>query len=330
MRLALAALAAAGCASFEDPSLVIDLRVVGMTMTPAPERVIDVDLRGDQPPTVDDVLAQLQQQPAPRVCASVADPATARDLRYSMHACLLDDDERCDPARPQILLADGEILYDPEVWIGDAEPACAEVPVDGNFVGLLYDALMAAPESAIVGVDFAVQLRIGRVDEHPANDVFGTKRGRVAARIPEMRRPNQNPQIVELQVSVNDVAIFNSSHRPCAQPFGELAEVRGGDRVTLYPVEADGTRETFYSPTLDGEFVEVTEYIEYQWLAVRGSFSDETTGGPPDLLGNESLLGTDWTAPTGLGGVTDVPIWVVARDARYGVTIWETCIRVIP
>lgn len=324
---ALAVLPLAACASFEDPTIVIDMRVVGMTMMPAPERVIDIDFR-DQPPTIDDVLAELQRQPLPRVCAAIADPGRTRDLRYSMRACLLDDDSRCDPVRPQLLLADGERLLDPETSAG--EPACAVVPADAAFVGLLQDSLMERPESAIVGVDYAVELRVGSVDAHPSEDLFATKRGRVAARIPETREPNHNPAITELQLTSENGGLFvERRSTSCATPFEGMPQARSGARMTLYPVEAEGARETFQSPTLDGDFLEVTEYIEYQWLATDGAFSDELTGGPPDLLGNQSLLGTDWRAPV-VTRPLDVAIWMLARDDRYGVTILQTCIRVLP
>lgn len=330
MKAPAAIVALAGCASFEDPAVVHDLRVLGMTMLPTPERVIDLDFRAETPPTTGDVLALLARQPTPRVCALVADPMTTSDLRYSMRACIADEGGRCDPARPAYTLVESATLDDPEVWAGaTAGQACADIPVDGNFVGLLYDALQASPQSALVGVDFAVELRIGRQTEHPEHDVFAVKKGRVSARIPSTREPNHNPELLELQISIPDGAVRTDPQRSCAQPFGEVAAVRPGAAVLLYPSEAPGTRERFTTPTLDGDFLEVDEFIEYRWFASRGSFSPDETGGPPDVFGNEQLLGTDWIAPQ-VATETNVSIWALARDARYGVTWWETCIKVVP
>ncbi len=82
-------------------------------------------------------------------------------------------------------------------------------------------------------------------------------------------------------------------------------------------------------PTIDGESERFTESIAYQWIATRGSFSDANTGGPPDVFGNITLVGTDWTAPA-VTRITDVPIWVIQRDVRFGVTMRATCARVVP
>jgi len=68
----------AGCATFEDPNIVIDLRVLGMSAT-APEQILDVDLAN--PPAPETLLAMLQPS---MVCALVGDPGNARRLRWSM------------------------------------------------------------------------------------------------------------------------------------------------------------------------------------------------------------------------------------------------------
>ena len=48
--------ALAGCGRFQDPNVVVDLRVLAMMATP-PDQVIDVDLTGPVMPQ--DLLAQL-------------------------------------------------------------------------------------------------------------------------------------------------------------------------------------------------------------------------------------------------------------------------------
>jgi len=93
--LAIAALLA-GCGSFEDPTIVLDLRVLAMSaeMTsavpgPGPEQVVDVDLTM---PMATELLEQLRPT---RVCALVADPRHERDLRWSMTACACAVWRRC-------------------------------------------------------------------------------------------------------------------------------------------------------------------------------------------------------------------------------------------
>jgi hypothetical protein len=88
--------------------------------------------------------------------------------------------------------------------------------------------------------------------------------------------------------------------------------------VTLDPVEPDGVRETYSVPTLDGNVRVFTENLRYSWFATAGDFSDELTGGPTDIFGNEPLLRTKWTAPAEVGPVR---LWLVVRDERGG-TYW--------
>lgn len=98
--------------------------------------------------------------------------------------------------------------------------------------------------------------------------------------------------------------------------------------MTLFPVEESTTREDYVTPGLDGSSNDVTETISYQWLATDGSWSDNTTGGGHDPLGNQSLLGSDWRAPNLAGGEKLVTLWMIQRDERLGTSWAEGCYRV--
>src|SRR5205085_12099263 len=78
-----------GCNTFEDPDIVIDLRVIAMQADP-PEQVVDVDLSNPQQPAM--LLQQLQSA---TVCATVADPGLDRNLRYMLTLCSQGGDDRC-------------------------------------------------------------------------------------------------------------------------------------------------------------------------------------------------------------------------------------------
>ena len=326
------AAAACGCATFEDPTIVLDLRVVGMTAEP-PEQVVDIDLAGRAPPSPEALLAQLVPT---RVCTYVADPGAARELGWSMTVCLPGDDLRCDPALPQVSLA-GDRLGDPEAS-PDGGRACAliEYAADpAGWIALFAAALRRDPTRGLAGLDYAIEVRIGDPAAPPEADVFGVKQARVSARLPATKVANHNPTVADLQLSVSQVRGESAPRRRCAErdPDDEFV-VRSGDRVTLFPVEpGQGTdepaREEFTVPTLDGGFETFTEVLSYQWLAGAGAFQDPVTGGPPDIFGNETLLGTDWTAPR-VSAPTDVPIWLIQRDERYGASVTQTCIRVMP
>ena len=78
----------AACGSFQDPDVVVDLRVLAMDSN-VPEQVIDIDLQNPPPP------AQLLSQLVPaQVCALIADPAFSRRLRWSMTLCQQQENER--------------------------------------------------------------------------------------------------------------------------------------------------------------------------------------------------------------------------------------------
>ncbi len=98
VKLGLLATLVAGCGTFEDPNIVLDLRILAMRAD-VPDQVIDVDLTA--PPMAQGVLDQLV--PA-NVCALVSDPNFDRRLRWSMVACELDTNDRCtgpqDPLGP--------------------------------------------------------------------------------------------------------------------------------------------------------------------------------------------------------------------------------------
>jgi hypothetical protein len=179
-----------------------------------------------------------------------------------------------------------------------------------------------------------VEVRVGGVDAPRELDVVGVKQARVSARIPSTKVANHNPTLADLQLALGGVGT-SAPNRRCADagPLGEMFSARSGQTVTLYPVEPDTAfppaREEFIVPTIDGGFERYTEVLTYQWLGGAGTFVDAVTGGPPDIFGNQTLLGTDWIAPA-VSGPVNIPIWVIQRDDRFGVSVRETCIRVRP
>lgn len=330
--LALVICVLSGCTTFEDPSIVLDLRIIAMTASLdrtvtaggfGPEQVVEIDFAKPDPIAI---LAQLQPT---EVCGIVADPAAERALRWKMSVCILGLDNRCDLDHPVIDLGSGE-LDDPDESTTQKR-ACATLYPDQKLLTILREAVEANPVQALGGVEYGVVME---VDDPlvPGSAVFGAKHLRVAAPIPVTRRANLNPYVDYLDAAVATVGISIPRMR-CADPetLGlQIPEVDGGDVVTLFPVEPESTREVYFAPTLSGGTERVTETLTYQWLAGEGSFSDETTGGGHDILGNQSLLGTEWRAPRGLSAPTKISIWMVQRDERYGASVLETCIRVIP
>ncbi|MDB4962095.1 MAG: hypothetical protein JWP01_2094 [Myxococcales bacterium] len=333
--LVLAALLA-GCGTFEDPTIVLDLRVLAMSaeLVPNPGDLPEVGAGPDQVVDVDltmPMAAQILEQLRPtRLCALAADPRNARDLRWSMTVCMIDEEGRCDPDAPTIDLGSG-VIGDPETSEARQIP-CATIEPQDTQVGqkllaILSKTVTENPVQALGGVDYTVVFSIGAVDDR-STDVYASKHLRVSPRIPEARVANTNPR-----VDYVDAALENGGTIPlpvdsrCSDTF--LApRVPPGTRVTLFPIEPAGVRETYVVPTLDGQVAMLEETMTYQWLATYGGWSDELTGGGHDLLGNQSLLGSDWIAPSEVTGSLMVSLWMIQRDERYGTKWFETCIEV--
>ena len=319
-RLALACVLA-GCTSFEDPDIVVDLRVLAMTAE-HPEQVVEVDL--SRPPQPSELLAQLVPT---RVCALVADPARDRRVRWQMTVCLADR-SRCD--EELFTPIGGGIADDPETSV-TAPEMCATVEPNGNLLGILVATAEGDALAALGGIDYYVQLTARGEDEPAAADQFATKTLRVSPKIPTIRTPNQNPTVERFDVTLD-------GYEPAPMPLGRCAEqtspleVAPGTRIKIEPVELPTTRETYVVPTLDGKVAMFMESPTYQWVADAGGFSRGNSGGTRDAVGNLPELFTEWRAPAArdVSEPTDVRLWFIARDERLGATWYESCVRVVP
>ncbi|MGE0546683.1 MAG: hypothetical protein AB7O24_03265 [Kofleriaceae bacterium] len=316
--------ALAGCTSFADPDIVVDLRVLAMTAS-LPEQIIDIDV--DNPPEQPTEL--LQQLMPSEVCALVADPADQRRLRYSLTLCPFGEDNRCDPVI-EVPIGSG-VVEDPET---SASSMCGTVNPTIDLLTVVMHALENDELSGLGGIDYLVSFRVGGELDDPSNDQFAAKTLRVAPRIPAERLANNNPTLDRIDVvfdgSGDDTALPLTLGR-CQDQTAPL-QVAPRQRLKLIPIEPSDAREPYVVPTLDGSSRMFTESLTYQWRAGRGSFSSGSTGGPRDISGNPAPLFTEWTAPRAqdLEGITDVPLWIVQRDERLGARWYESCIRVAP
>jgi hypothetical protein len=327
-----AALAWAGCGTFQDPDVVIDFRVLAMSAS-VPEQVVDIDVNNPAPPT--NLLDQLVPN---EVCVLMSDQNFDRRLRYTMAVCPLDNDLHCSSTAPKSVIGSSDtdgLWPDPDLddpATGQPPRFCATVPVDGNLVGVLLDALDADQYHGVGGVYYGVSLQVGGEDADPDLDLIAAKNLRVQPRIPPDLQANNNPYLsgVDVRLSEDDVFVTLPLQRCIDQPAP--IEIKPGQKVRFAPIEPDGVRETYVVPTLDGMERQFTESLTYQWLASAGGFSAGSTGGPRDPFGTPAPLFTDWTAPaaTDLEGPTDVSFWFIQRDERLGLAWYEACLRVVP
>jgi hypothetical protein len=320
VKLAVAStVALAACHSFQDPNVVVDLRVLAISAEP-PDQRIDVDLT--QPI---DPIALLAQLVPTRVCALVADPP-ARRLAWRITMCAPTSDERCDDTDP--LIGEG-VLEDPET----AEPApalCATVPPDARVLAILAPAARDDVLHGLGGLDYQLTLRIGGETADRDLDLFAGKTLRVTPHLPAARTANSNPRLDRIDAAVADAA-------PVPLPLGRCGDftpltVPAGTKIRMTPVEAAGAREVYVVPTLDGTTQTFTETLRYQWIASDGGFSRGTSGGPHDVSGNPAPLFSDFTAPAkaDIKAPTDISIWLIQRDERLGLRWYQSCVRVVP
>lgn len=303
------------CTTFEDPDVVIDLRVIAMTAEP-PDQIVDVDLMNPQMP------AQLLEQIKPtEVCALVAD-VTERRLRWSMTICPIDDG-RC--YEPMTEIASGVLEDAP----GPSNRMCATVQPDGNLLGILLDILNGDILRGLGGIDYGVQLRVGGEGADPALDQYAVKMVRIAPRIPASRTENHNPTLDRVDIEMNGEVVGQLPLNPCVDGVPSMLTVGPAEKVRLRPIEREGVREEYVVPLIDGTTRTFTESLTYQWLATGGGFSAGSTGGPHDPFGNPAPLFTEWKSPSSddlAEGVNNFTIWIVQRDERLGSSWVETCV----
>jgi hypothetical protein len=319
-RLALIALLGA-CGSFEDPTIVIDNRVLAITAEP-PEQVFELD-PANPPETLED-LGLIDAE----VCALIADPAEDRGLRWTMRVCAPQRGGRCaDSAeRPSFELGRGH-LDDPET-AATAQIACAILPADEGLLVVLEDAIMRDELMGFSGIDVQISLIVEPDDADDEATLFAEKNVRYAAKVPVEREANVNPDLERIDVDNTDP--FPLALGRCAdQP--EPLRIAPGEELPLLPIEPDGVREDYVVPTFDGGSRMFTENLTYQWLASAGAWNRAYSGGPRDISGVPPPLGATWTAPVDdITEDTDVSIWIIQRDERLGSRWFESCVRVTP
>ncbi len=311
---------AAACGDFETPSIVLDLRILGVSVEP-PEVVSPFDPENPTEVDLEDV----------EVCALVADPNAFRPLSFNMVACAPTDSHRCDdPTAPFVDIGFGTVP-DPEEA---PEPVsmCATLAVSAPLVSVIEDSVAVDSLAGFGGV--AVQIEFYTTPDADDLEVaeFAHKRMLYSPQIPEERVANQNPWLDEITFARGDAG----DEEPL--PLGRCRditaiEVAPGEEITFLPVEPDGVREDYLVPTFDGGSRELTENLTYAWYATAGEWSRENSGGPRDIVGNGPPLDSTWTAPDKaeeIGDGLDVGFWFVQRDERGGQSWYQSCAHVAP
>lgn len=315
------ALAAAACGSFEDPSIILDLRPIAIVVEP-PEQVVDVDPANPLAVEFEDV----------ELCALVADPLR-RQLEWSMVACPPQRDLRCTTLDEPFLVLDPPVTVGPPA--GVSQEACATLPAGPELTAIVRSTIENDSLGGFGGVDINVSLRVVPAGAPEEEAIYAGKAVRFSVRLPEERVANQNPVMTELAAQLDrgtgleePIALASGGCGASNDPLIITDTVR----LKLSPRPLDGAAETYVVPTFEGGSRTFTENLRYQWLATAGDFSRGETGGPRDAAGNPATISTEWRPPELRTDETgrNIDLWVVQRDERGGTSWLETCIRVVP
>ncbi len=315
----LAAMLGAGCGSFETPSIVLDLRVLGIAAEP-PEIVTPFD--PDHPEDV--VFGDVE------LCALVGDPADSRSLEFNMVACAPTDSLRCDQVdRPWVDIGNGTV-GDPEE-ADPPEPMCATLSNSAALYSVIEDSISVDTLAGFGGIGVQVEFWVRPAGTTLDEAQFAAKKVYYSPQIPDERVANSNPTLDELTATIGD-------GEPFAAPLGRCRditpiEIPAGSELNLLPVEPEGAREDYVVPTFDGSVRSLHENLRYAWYATAGDWSAERSGGERDFAGNEPDLDSTWTAPDKpeiVGDGLDVAFWVVQRDERGGLAWYQSCAHVTP
>lgn len=285
------ALVVAACAEEpEDPSLVEDLRVLGMRLEP-PELMSPQCVRGEQAPETVSAPVQLT--------TLIADPAgNGRPLSYELLACASPADRTCSDPATRVRLAAGEVAVEPGREAVELSlritPGLAQV-ADG--AGLLDRVLEQDAYGGLGGLRMPLVLRLSAGSE----ELYAQKLMVFSCRFFPESAPNANPV---LPVPMLKGSPWEESHVPT------LSELQ----VELSGLSAG--QEAYVVPAFDLSKVELRESWSASWFSTLGSFSPRLVG----PLGDTTQA--RWYAAQGAAD-RQIRIWLVVRDGRGGMS-WIT------
>ena len=318
LAVAAVALAAAAChAPLEDPSLVVDLRVLGIRTDP-PEVLYTAPSPYTIPDTVDRSFT---------LTVLLADPTGAgRTLRCRLQSCPLPSSNSwcTDPANTWGLgeqdCTAGETTFQVTLPADLVQAVQQGDSADKACVGAQAGLALAACGYSGLAVWIDVVVTGGERELHALKSFV------LSPVVPDDRKANQNPDIAGLALEgalLPDPPTFPfvpgaQSQLDLAWPGGQLLNVEQHYRL----------------PTFGGGTVDLDEYVTVSYYADAGSFStghasDQPSnpfGGKPS--GSEPVdLSTRWTAPRAgePGAAGPVHFWFVVTDGRGGVR-WLTAI----
>lgn len=322
---AFAALIVACLPPQEDPTAVIDLRVLGISLEP-PEVVLegcdaplllrlvqgaDGGLSSADPKLLAELLAAAVRPVAFK--ALIGDPkGGGRLLDYRLRACANTGDRACDDAGDFVELGSGRASG------GTLEltvlPA-AQVLDDGQDTPLLLEVLNQDGNKGLGGIRVPLVLELASEDGRER--VFAQKLMVYTCQLFPERTANVTPRLPGLL------------WRGEPWPEGEVRQHSGREEVPLAPVDFSALEESYVVPSFTLERVALEESWKLNWLTTSGTMRAYGTGGT-DFAGETGRHQNAWRPDPLATEPAEVRLYVVARDGRGGESWLSRTVRWTP
>lgn len=283
----------------DDPSMVLDLRVLAMSFEP-PELMA---------PSCKQDFAALAALSTPiHFRALVADPAgEGRPISYQLRACTSPSDRGCERQGVSLVLFEGTLtpgelaltVPDPS----STDPDNAPLPLrklPGNHPRLLEQVLVEDPYKGLGGGRIPVVLDVSAGEER----VVAMKLMVYSCPVVEGMAANHTPELPG--VTFEDEPWALSPPR----------KVSGKGPFHIHADDFSDRQEAYVLPSFTLEPVALVESWKLSWHANLGRVAPPQTGGT-DLSGQTETHRVEWSPPED-ATEQDVTFQVVVRDGRGG------------
>lgn len=303
----------------DDPSQVIDLRVLGVQFEPpelmAPDcRALLALAQADAgEPDISGLL--LYARPIDMTWLILDPKGANRDIQYEVRACANQSDYRCDNEGDFVVLGSGSTKA------GELKRSFApgfsfvDNPPDGGLGTPLIAEVAAQDTFRGFGgfrMPIVIHLKAG------AEEVYAQKLMVFSCRAFPSMKANVNPVLPGMTYS--DVVTRRGGLGDAGIPWGvaDVPQFSGKDGgVRLEAVDFSDRQEKYVVPTFELKPLELVESWQISWHADLGRTAPNETGGV-GLDGEEGKHFVTWNPLLAENNEKDVNYWFVVRDGRGG------------
>ncbi len=312
--------ASAACVTGQDdPTLVKDLRVLGMRFEPPEVLMRGCDARlligaaagavdGGSislPPQFQLLLAQYASTPL-EFTALVADPqGNGRSIDYRLLGCASRGDRDCNNEGDFVELSKGtttagelKLRVTPGIQFLD----------DGLATPLLLEVINQDTFKGLGGIRVPVVLELSASDT--GEKIYAQKLMVYSCQFFPTMKQNVTPVLPGL--------LFKGD----PWPADEVKEVSGKDEVALLPEDFSALEEPYLVSSLALQPIELVESWKVTWMTTSGTMSPYNTGGT-DFVGVPGRHNAKWKPDPAATEARDVDFTFVVRDGRGG-NSWTT------